>query len=68
MAECVIYLDPCMFIPAGTTPQERAESKARIITDMQDYADRLNEHGGPWPIVVGIPPWMGPTEDWLAES
>jgi hypothetical protein len=61
----VIYLDPCLYIPTGSTPQERAESKTRIIAGMQDWADQLNERGGPYRMVVGIPPWMGPTEHWL---
>jgi hypothetical protein len=63
----VIYLDPCMYIPQGATPQERSESRARIIAGLQSYADELNEMGGSGRVVVGIPPRMGPTEHWLSD-
>lgn len=67
MAEIPIYLDPCLYIPQGATPQERAQSKARIIADLQAHADEINQDGN-CRAVVGVPPWMKPTAAWLETS
>lgn len=61
----IVYLDPCMFIPQGDTPEERAHDKAHILKFMQEDADELSRPG--FPVVVGVPPWMPPTEAWLSD-
>jgi hypothetical protein len=60
-----IYLDPCLFIPQGATPQERSCDRARILADLDQYAQKLKSHGVT--AVVGVPPWMDTTPQWQEE-
>jgi hypothetical protein len=62
-----IYLDPCLFIPQGDTPQERARDRERILADLHQYAQQLNSHGRVI-AVVGVPPWMDTTPQWREEE
>jgi hypothetical protein len=59
----IVYLDPCMYVPQGATPEDRARDKVRILARLQEDADRLSQPGHP--VVVGVPPWMQPTQSWL---
>jgi hypothetical protein len=61
-----IYLDPCLFIPQGATPQERADDRARILADLHQYAQKLKSHGVT--AAVGVPPWMDTTPQWQEET
>jgi hypothetical protein len=60
-----IYLDPCLFMPQGDTPQERARDRERILGDLDEYAQKLKSHGVA--AVVGVPPWMDTTPQWQEE-